>query len=72
MQRRTTKGRRSRDVDTARPTARRPRAAELVALVNGVTASVGGTYVLTSSVEVTVCGGLLATVVAGVYVVFGR
>lgn len=68
MESKTTEERRSRATSTKRTTGRPPRPAEVVALVNGVTAGVDGIYLLTSSVTVTLCGALLA----GLYVVFGR
>ncbi|MFJ8310742.1 hypothetical protein [Streptomyces sp. NPDC094147] len=43
-----------------------------MALVNGVTASIGGVYVLTSSAVVAALAGALALVVAGLFFAGGR
>ncbi|MGK5731008.1 hypothetical protein [Streptomyces sp. URMC 124] len=43
----------------------------VVALVNGTTASVGSTYLLTSSTLITVLAGVLAAVVVALHAVFG-
>ncbi|MFF3403518.1 hypothetical protein ACFYW6_34110 [Streptomyces sp. NPDC002659] len=40
--------------------------------MNGITAGVGGVYLLTSSMLVTALGALLATVLAVLHVTFGR
>ncbi|MFI6687427.1 hypothetical protein [Streptomyces sp. NPDC050485] len=52
--------------------AKQPSPTEVVALVNGVTASIGGVYVLTSSALVAALAGVLALVVAGLFFVGGR
>ncbi len=44
---------------------------EVVVLVNGVTASIGGAYLLTSSVLITVLAGVAAVAVAALHVIFG-
>ncbi|WKU43255.1 hypothetical protein Q3V23_03720 [Streptomyces sp. VNUA116] len=56
--------------DSTGPTGpdRHPGPAEVVALVNGVTASIAGTYVVTSSVLLAALAGVLAVVVATVVV----
>ncbi|PSJ28804.1 hypothetical protein B7P34_10140 [Streptosporangium nondiastaticum] len=56
--------------DSTSPTGpdRHPSPAEVVALVNGVTASIAGTYVVTSSVLLAALAGVLAVVVATVVV----
>lgn len=62
------------DSDPAGPTAgpnRRPSPTEVVALVDGMTASVCGAYLMTSSVLVTVVAGVLAAVVATLHLVLG-
>ncbi|MBZ6474106.1 hypothetical protein [Streptomyces griseocarneus] len=60
----------SDDTGPTRPN-RPPSTTELVALVDGMTASIGGTYVLTSSVLITVVAGVLALAVATLHVAFG-
>ncbi|MEU1376259.1 hypothetical protein ABZ442_21745 [Streptomyces triculaminicus] len=50
---------------------RRPSPPEIVALVDGMTASVCGAYLMTSSVLVTVVAGVLAAVVATLHLVLG-
>ncbi|MFI9237152.1 hypothetical protein [Streptomyces cinnamoneus] len=49
---------------------RNPSPTEVVALVNGMTASIGGTYVLTSSVLITALAGVLAVAVAALHFLF--
>ncbi|MGK5547916.1 hypothetical protein ACSNOH_24725 [Streptomyces sp. URMC 127] len=46
---------------------RRPGSTDVVAVVNGVTASVGSTYVMTSSVPLAVLAGILAAVVVALH-----
>ncbi|MFI9206447.1 hypothetical protein [Streptomyces sp. NPDC053048] len=55
---------------TDRP--RRPIAAEVVELINGIMASMGGAHLLTSSVLVSVLTGVIAAVLAALYLVFAR
>ncbi|MEU1817772.1 hypothetical protein ABZ543_21615 [Streptomyces roseifaciens] len=50
---------------------RHPSPTEVVALVNGTTASLGSTYLLTSSALITVLAGVLAAAVAALHFVFG-
>ncbi|MFC5146784.1 hypothetical protein [Streptomyces aureoversilis] len=50
---------------------RHPSPTEVVALVNGTTASLGSAYLLTSSVLITVLAGVLAAAVAVLHFVFG-
>ncbi|MEX2980380.1 hypothetical protein [Streptomyces sp. C36] len=50
---------------------RRPSPTEVVALVDGMTVSVCGAYLMTSSVLVTVVAGVLAAVVATLHLVLG-
>lgn len=50
---------------------RHPSSTEVVALVNGVTASVGGTYVVTSSLLIAALAGVLAVVVVTLYLKSG-
>ncbi|MCF3106153.1 hypothetical protein IPZ58_31960 [Streptomyces roseoverticillatus] len=59
----------TRHSGTTGPTGphRHPSPTEVVALVNGVTASIGGTYVVTSSVLITALAGVLAAVVVALH-----
>ncbi|MEU1673041.1 hypothetical protein ABZ752_13535 [Streptomyces roseifaciens] len=50
---------------------RRPSPTEVVALVNGTTASLGSTYLLTSSALITVLAGVLAAAVAALHFFLG-
>ncbi|MEV4921545.1 hypothetical protein [Streptomyces roseoverticillatus] len=50
---------------------RHPSPTEIVALVNGVTASIEGTYVVTSSVLIAVLAGVLAAVVVALSLTSG-
>ncbi|MFI6476233.1 MULTISPECIES: hypothetical protein [unclassified Streptomyces] len=55
---------------TAHP--KHPSPTEVVALVNGVTASIGGVYLLTSSTLIAALAGGVALVAAGLFFVFDR
>ncbi|MEH6375476.1 hypothetical protein V7793_14220 [Streptomyces sp. KLMMK] len=50
---------------------RHPSPTEVVALVNGATASLGSTYLLTSSALITVLAGVLAAAIAALHFVSG-
>ncbi|WP_424892794.1 hypothetical protein [Streptomyces sp. XH2] len=50
---------------------RHPSPTEVVALVNGVTASIGGTYVVTSSVLIAALAGVLAAIVVALHLTSG-
>ncbi|MBF6046593.1 hypothetical protein GO001_15370 [Streptomyces sp. NRRL B-1677] len=50
---------------------RHPGSMEAVALVNGVTASIGGTYVVTSSLLIAALAGVLAVAVVTLHLKFG-
>jgi hypothetical protein len=56
----------------ASPSPRRPGAGALLNLVNGVLAGIGGVYVGTHSVLITVIAGVMALVVAAMTVIFRR
>ena len=54
------------------PPRRRPSAGTLLTLVNGVLAGVGGVYVSTHSVLITVIAGVMAIVLAVMVLIFQR
>lgn len=60
----------SDDTSTTRSN-RHPSTTKVVALVDGMTASIGGTYVLTSSVLITALAGVLAVAVVALHFIFG-
>lgn len=63
----------SRPVSAGRPPARRRHdAGGLLNLVNGALAGVGGVYLATHSVTVTIIAGIVATVLASLTVVRQR
>jgi hypothetical protein len=63
----------SRPVPARRPPARRRHdAAALLNLINGALASVGGVYLATRSIVVTIVAGIVATVLAVLLVIHQR
>jgi hypothetical protein len=54
------------------PPRRRPGAGALLTLVNGVLAGVGGVYVSTHSVMITVIAAVVAVVLAAMVLIFQR
>jgi hypothetical protein len=59
-------------VGSPQPTRRRPGAGALLTLVNGVLAGVGGVYVSTHSVMITVIAAVVAVVLAAMVLIFQR